>query len=80
MPGVLPKGGHLDREQTQIERRQCEEIQEKHHVKLKAKIEIMLLQAKKCLGQLETVRGKEEDILYKSQRVHDPAVSLILYF
>lgn len=48
-------------------------------MKLKAKIEIMLPQAKECLGQLETGGGKG-NTLSKLQREHDPADALILYF
>ena len=40
----------------------------------------MLLEAKECLGQPEAGRGKEGNFLYKLQREHRPAATLILEF
>lgn len=80
MAVVLPKGEIWTQKQTHIEGKQCQEEQGENHVKLKAKIETMPPQAKKCLGQLETDGGKEGNIFSKLQKEGDPADTLILYF
>lgn len=59
MTSVLPTGKVWTKRQTHIEGRQHEETQEKHHMTLEAKIEIMLPHDKKCLWQPKAGRGKQ---------------------